>query len=293
MVRSVDVNGRYCRGSEAMVSFEDRGYQFADGVYEVCAVLNGRCVDLEPHLVRLDRSLAELRIPKPMSDAALKLRLKEVLRRNRVREGTVYIQVNRGVAPRDHAFPANTKPSVIITAKRFDFSTRLRQAERGIPVITVPETRWARPDIKSVSLLPNCMAKQAAKEAGAMEAWFVRPDGTVTEGSSTNAWIVTQGGVIVTHPEGTAILGGVMRGTLLRLAREHQMQVEERPFTIDEARQAAEAFITSTTMACMPVVNLDGTPVGTGQPGPVARRLVALMWEEISRQTGYPLPRAA
>lgn len=287
MARCVDVYGQFQPGLTARVSVEDRGFLFADGVYEVFALFNGQPFDLAPHLRRLDRSLGALGIDRPMSEGALKARLAEVVRRNRVREGTLYLQITRGVAPRDHAFPAAARPSVVAWAKRFDFTQRLAQARTGVTVVSTPDLRWGRPDIKSVALLPNVLAKQQAREAGAFEAWLVRADGVVSEGSSTNAWIVDAGGTIVTHPEGREILSGVMRGTLLRLARAHQMRVEERPFTLAEARSAREAFTTSTTAPCIPVVSIDGAPVGDGRPGPVTGQLVALLWEEIARQTGY------
>jgi D-alanine transaminase len=281
------VNGRMVPLGSAGVSIEDRGFQFADGVYEVCAVLNGTLLDWQPHLQRLARSLSELEIRPPMTPAAFGLVAQRVLRENRIRDGLLYVQVTRGAARRDHPFPAFTTPTLVMTARPFDFRQRVRQQSTGISVVTRPEIRWARRDIKSVALLPNVLAKQAAKRAGAFEAWFVAADGRVSEGGSTNAWIVTGDGSIVTHPADNDILAGVMRGTLIRLAHERQLKVEERVFTMAEARHAVEAFITSTTAPCLPVVAIDGRSVGEGRPGPVTTRLADMLWQEIARQTGW------
>jgi D-alanine transaminase len=268
------VNGRYVPHREAAVHVEDRGFQFADGVYEVFAVAHGALVDEDLHLARLARSLSELRIAKPHSDAVLRHLFREVLRRNRVRDGILYLQITRGAAPRDHAFPKAAKPSVILTAR----SARLAPsavATRGVDVITIPDIRWRRCDIKSVSLLPNVLGKQQAKEAGAYEAWMVTDAGEVTEGTSTNAWIVTRTGALVTRKADAAILNGVTRLTILRIAREQGLDIEERPFTRAEARDAAEAFLSSTTSFVMPVVRIDGKPVGDGKPGPFTQKLLA------------------
>lgn len=274
MSRIAYVNGRYLPHRDASVHVEDRGYQFADGVYEVCEVLGGRLVDERRHLDRLDRSLRELSIAAPMSRAALATVLKEVVRRNGVRDGMVYLQVTRGVARRDHAFPApDTVPSVVVTARRTDREAQEALARKGVAVITVPENRWPRVDIKSVSLLPNVLAKQMAKEAGAREAWFVDADGYVTEGASTNAWIVTAERTIVTRPADHGILRGITRTVAFEVAADLGYTVEERAFTVAEAHAAEEAFISAATTVIMPVVAIDGTPVGAGVPGPVAMAL--------------------
>ncbi len=275
MSRVSYVNGRYVPHRAAMVHIEDRGYQFADGVYEVFAVLGGRLVEEEGHLARLDRSLSELMIAAPASRATLRAIIAEVVRRNRVVDGMVYLQVTRGVAPREHAFPAAARSSLVITARNLrPVPPALRQ--RGIGVITLPEIRWQRRDIKSVALLPNVLGKERAKRAGAYEAWFVEADGTVTEGSSTNAWIVAgPDGKLLTHPPASAILNGITRRSVLDLARDRGMPVEERRFTLAEALAAREAFITSTTAYVLPVVRIDGAPVGDGVPGPLSRALVA------------------
>ncbi len=268
------VNGRYIPHAEAMVHVEDRGYQFSDGVYEVCEVSRGCLIDMTRHLNRLDRSLRELRIAWPMHRSALEIVLREVVRLNGVRDGLVYLQVTRGVARRDHVFPASTtRPAMVVTAKRIDPETVARRAASGVKVITVPENRWERVDIKSVGLLPNVLAKQQAKEAGAQEAWFVDPEGNVTEGGSTNAWIVDEAGKLITRPADFGILRGITRTTVLDVAAKLGLTVEERPFSVEEAKRAREAFITSATSIAMPVVAIDGQPVANGHPGSTALSL--------------------
>lgn len=274
MSRVAYVNGRYVPHARASVHVEDRGFQFADGVYEVWAVFDGRLADMDGHFARLSRSLGELGVAEPMSRPALERVLAEVVRRNRVRDGLVYLQVTRGSAHRDHAFPSPAvAPSVVATAKRVDMAAAQARAERGVAVVTTPETRWARCDIKTVGLLPNVLAKQAARAAGAYEAWFVDREGFVTEGASTNAWIVTHDGRLVTRDTGANILRGVTRAAVAELAAELQLRVEERPFTPAEAAAASEAFITAATAFVTPVTSVDGAPVGEGRPGPVALRL--------------------
>jgi D-alanine transaminase len=276
MSRVAFVNGRYVPHAQACVHIEDRGYQFADGIYEVCEVFSGMLVDETRHLDRLDRSLAELRIAAPMARAALKVVLREVVRRNHVRDGLVYVQVTRGVARRDHAFPAVApKPSLVVTAKSIDREAGNRLAAQGIEVITLPDNRWERVDIKTIGLLPNCLARQAAKEQGAREAWFVDGDGLVTEGAATNAWILTQEGVLVTRPASRGILRGVTRSTLMECAARMGVAVEERGFSVAEALAAREAFISAATTLVMPVIRIDGSRVGDGRPGPVALALRA------------------
>jgi D-alanine transaminase len=268
------VNGRYVPHRDAQVHVEDRGYQFADGVYEVCEVAGGKLIDERRHMDRLERSLKELRIAMPMTRTALGMVLHETVARNRVRDGIVYLQITRGVARRDHAFPpAGTAPAIVVTAKNYDLEKNELAAADGIAVISVPENRWDRVDIKSVGLLPNVLAKQAAREAGAKEAWFVDPKGFVTEGSSTNAWIVTRDGAVVTRPADHGILRGITRTVVLEVIAAHGLKLEERPFTMDEAHAAREAFITSATQFVTPVVQIDGKPVGNGAPGLIATAL--------------------
>jgi len=274
MARIAYVNGRYCDLREAAVNIEDRGYQFADGVYEVCEIRGGLLVDWPRHLARLKRSLGEIRIAMPMAEAALTAVMHEVVRRNRVRYGLIYLQITRGVAHRDHAFPSPAvPPSLTITAKSLNFAKNQAMAAKGIAVVTLPENRWPRVDIKSVSLLPNVLAKQQAKEQGASEAWFVGSDGCVTEGSSSNAWIVTRSGTVVTRSADSGILPGIARAVLMEVLAALQIRFEERPFTPEEAYEAAEAFVTTSTQIVMPVVKIDGKPVGTGAPGPIALNL--------------------
>ena len=274
MFRIAYVNGRYRPYREAAVHIEDRGYQFADGVYEVCEIRDGRLIDERRHMERLQRSLAALQMATPMSAAALAAVLRETIARNRVRNGLVYLQVTRGVARRDHAFPtAQTPPSVVVTARRLDRGRYEREAAAGVAVISVPENRWVRVDIKSIALLPNVLAKQAAREQGAREAWFVDRDGRVTEGSSSNAWIVTASGHLVTRPADHAILRGVARAVVIDVAKAHGLEVEERTFTIAEAYAACEAFMTAASQIVLPVVRIDGQLIGGGTPGPIASAL--------------------
>lgn len=274
MSRIAYVNGRYVPHAEARVHIEDRGYQFADGVYEVCQIERGQIVDMTRHIDRLERSLRELRIAAPMARVALETVIAEVVRRNGVRSGLVYLQVTRGVSPRDHFFPPDhVKPSLVITAKRIRPEAMAQKGETGIKVITVPENRWERVDIKTVGLLPNVLARQQAREAGAQEAWFVDPDGTVKEGAATNAWIVTPEGSLVTRPAAHGILRGVTRTTLFEVAAKLSLTIEERGFTVDEAKAARESFITAATMVVMPVIEIDGRPVANGHPGSVALSL--------------------
>ncbi len=277
MSRVAYVNGRYVPLAQACVHVEDRGFQFADGVYEVWAVFGGRLADARGHFERLDRSLGELSIAPPMSRAALTVVLRETVRRNRVEEGIVYLQITRGAARRDHAFPGPGVPAtVVVTARALDFEAAGARAEAGVWVITRPDNRWGRCDIKTVGLLPNVLAKQAAREAGAYEAWLVDDDGLVTEGSSTNAWIVDRDGVLRTRSADANILRGVTRGSLMGIARAEGIAVSEAPFTVADALQAREAFLTAASSLVVPIVAIDGAPVGSGRPGPVATRLRSL-----------------
>jgi D-alanine transaminase len=274
MWRMAYVNGRYLRHAEARVHVEDRGYQFADGVYEVCEVRGGRLIDERRHLLRLQRSLNELRISAPMSPAALGVVLRETVRRNHVRNGIIYLQVTRGAAARDFAFPpVSTRPSIVVTARSLDSAASENSAAAGIAVITLPDNRWERVDIKSVSLLPNVLAKQAARERGAREAWFVAQDGKVTEGASSNAWIVTREGKVVTAPAERGILRGITRTVLLEVLQSLDLAFDERPFAVEEAYAAREAFVTAASQIVMPVVKLDNRPIGDGVPGPLALAL--------------------
>ena len=274
MSRIAYVNGRYLPLRDASVNVEDRGYQFSDGVYEVCEVRGGKLIDERRHMERLRHSLGELRIAMPMEPQALSVVFHEVVRRNRIRWGIVYLQITRGVSRRDHAFPpAGTRPSVVVTARNMDFTAAEKLAGDGIAVITVSENRWERVDIKSVSLLPNVLAKQAAREQGAKEAWFVDKSGHVTEGSSSNAWIVTRDGKVITRQVDHGILKGITRTVVLEVMAQQGLKLEERAFTLEEAHAAREAFVTSASQIVMPVVRIDGRPVGNGAPGLIASAL--------------------
>jgi D-alanine transaminase len=271
MSRVVFLNGEFVPYEDAKVSVMDRGFLFADGIYEVSAVIEGRLVDNEAHLARLDRSLGEIRIANPYSTAEWIGLEEELIRRNDLREGLVYMEVTRGVAERDFAFPASATPTVVMFTQPKSI-VHSPQAEKGIAVITVPDIRWRRRDIKSVALLAQVLAKQEAAEAGVGEAWMVE-DGFVTEGSSSTAFVVLGDDRLVTRPLSHAILPGITRLAVMRLAAEEKLTVEERLFSVEEALGAREAFITSASSIVMPVVAIDGRPVGTGSPGPLARRL--------------------
>ena len=271
MSRIVYVNGQFVPETEAHVSVFDRGFLFADGVYEVSSVLDRGLVDNAAHLARLERSLGELGMDSPASPEEIVRAQKELIARNDLDEGIVYLQITRGPADRDFAWPAEPKPTLVMfTQSKSLVDNPL--AAKGIEVITVPELRWRRRDVKTVGLLAASMAKQAALDAGAEDAWMVE-DGFVTEGSSNNACIVTRGGGVVTRHLGNEILHGITRAAVLRLSREHQIAVEERPFTVEEAQSAAEAFITSASAFVIPVIAIDGETIGDGRPGPVTSRL--------------------
>jgi D-alanine transaminase len=271
MSRVAYVNGRYVPHGQAVVHIEDRGFQLADGVYEVWAVMDGKLADAEGHFARLQRSLAELDIAEPMSRAALTFVLRETIRRNHVRNGLVYLQVTRGTSRRDHAFPdPEVPPTLVVTAKSLNRDNAEAKAAKGVGVVTTPENRWGRCDIKTVGLLPNVLARQAAKEAGGYEAWFVDEDGLVTEGAASNAWIIDQEGTLRTRALTANILRGVTRHSLLSVIAESNLKFEERPFTVAEAKRAREAFITGAGALVLPVVSIDGEPVGDGKAGKTA-----------------------
>jgi D-alanine transaminase len=274
MGRIAYVDGRYLPHQQAAVRVEDRGFQFADGVYEVIAVRRGRPVDEDDHLDRLDRSLRELRMPWPMSRRALRLVMRETIRRNHLGAfGALYLQVTRGAAPRSHAFPATAKQTVVMTARPLSLPTA-ESLGCGIGVVTVADIRWKRCDVKSVSLLATVLGKQVAVEAGCYEAWMVDEQGLITEGTASNAWIVTAGGELVTRRADTAILNGITRMATIGIARAAGLRFVERPFSVAEAKGAAEAFITSTTSMIRPVIRIDGVAVGSGRPGGTTVRLV-------------------
>jgi len=273
MSRIAYVNGQYVLHGSASVHIEDRGYQFADGVYEVAAVHDGQLVDEAGHLDRLEYSLSELEIDWPVSPAALKVIMRQVVRRNGVRDGIVYVQVTRGVAPRNHAYPADVPSALVVTSRRQKPLDRA-VAEQGVSVITIPDIRWKRLDIKSVSLLPNVIGKQKAALAGAYEAWMYDNEDRVNEGTSSNAWIITADGELVTRHADHAILNGITRRAVLKIAEEHGLRLSERAFTREEARNAREAFVTSTTSFVRPVVRIDDTVIGNGHAGELSMQLL-------------------
>lgn len=277
MARTVYVNGEYLPEDQGKISIFDRGFLFADGVYEVTAVLNGRLVDYDPHMERLERSLGELRIGWPCSKDQLKAMHLEMVRRNALKEGIIYMQVTRGAADRDFKFPKDAKPTLVAFTQEMKLADN-PNAVVGVKVVTIPDIRWQRRDIKSVMLLAPVLGKQEAYEKGAHEGWMVE-DGHVTEGTSSNAYIVKDGKVI-TRPLSNSILAGCTRRSLFRLAREHGVEIVERRFTPQEAYAADEAFLTSASQFVMPIVEIDGRRIGGGQPGPVTRKLRELFLAE-------------
>jgi D-alanine transaminase len=285
MSRIAYVNGRYVPHKDARVHIDDRGYQFGDGIYEVCAVRGGAMVDSVPHLDRLERSLGEMAMAMPMSRAALESVMRETIRRNLVREGIVYLQMTRGVAPRDHAFPKNPKTQIVVTARNAK-PHAAAMLEDGVKAVVQPDIRWGRCDIKTISLLPNCMAKQAARVAGAYEAILVDDSGVVTEGSSSNAWIVTPDGTLVTRPPSNDILNGITRLEILKIARALGLAFEERAFTIEEMRRAREAFVSSASSYAMPITQLDDAPIANGKPGTLSLKLREAYIAHMDAQAG-------
>ena len=284
MSRVAYVNGTYQPHGQAVIHVEDRGFQFADGVYEVWSVFDGRLADFDGHMTRLHRSLNELRIDVPMSVEALTQVLKETVRRNRVRNGIVYLQVTRGTARRDHPFPSpETVPSVIVTSRSASASKAEAQAAKGVAVVTHPDIRWGRCDIKTVGLLANVLAKQAARDRGAYEAWMVDEMGLVTEGSSTNAWIVDKHGKLRTRDTQANILKGITRTAIMDLVASEGLELDERPFSVDEAKEAREAFFTAAGAFVMPAVSIDGVRIGNGKPGPITTKLRTLYLDRAKR----------
>jgi D-alanine transaminase len=274
------VDGRYLPHGGASVHIEDRGLQFADSIYEVCAIIEGALMDEEGHLDRLERSLGAIEMRMPLARGALKIVMREMIRRNRLKDGLLYLQVTRGAHKRDHPFPKSHRSTLIMTARPVNMAAVEKRRAEGIAVVTLPDIRWGRCDIKVTGLLPNVMAKSQARKLGAFEAWLVDRDGFITEGSSTNAWIVTGEGVLVTRKLSNSILAGVTRlGVLAALAREGFNAIEERAFTAEEAYAAREAFMTSASGGVIPIVTIDGRTVGNGKPGAATQRVHALYSE--------------
>ena len=271
MSRIVYVNGEYLDEAEAKISVFDRGFLFADAVYEVSSVLARKLIDNKGHLQRLARSLGELNISAPASNEEITAIQTLLIEKNNLDQGLVYLQVTRGAADRDFTYPKDAKPSLVMFTQEKNL-LQSPAAEKGISVITTPDIRWQRRDIKTVALLAASMAKMEAKKAGADDAWLVE-NGFITEGSSSNAYIITQDGKMVTRHLGTEILAGITRQAALKLAKAENICIEERPFSVDEALHAAEAFITSATTFVTPVIAIDGKQIGDGRPGPVSRKL--------------------
>jgi D-alanine transaminase len=271
MSRIVYVNGEYLPEEQAKISVFDRGFLFADGVYEVSSVLQGQLIDNTGHLARLHRSLDELEMATPASDSEIETIQKTLIEKNQIDQGLVYLQVTRGAADRDFAYPKDTTPSLVMFTQKKNVLEN-PQAKTGMKVISVPDIRWQRRDIKTVGLLAPCMAKMQAKHAGADDAWMVE-DGFVTEGSSNNAYIIDENGTLITRHLGHEILAGITRKAVLQLAQEQSIKIEERAFSMQEANTAREAFITSATTFVMPVTSIDGQPVGDGKPGDITLRL--------------------
>lgn len=280
MAKVVYVNGTYRRYGDALVHAEDRGFQFGDAVYEVCEVRDSAIVDETRHMARLERSLTELSIPLPMTSRAWQRVMQETVRRNRVKNGIVYLQVSRGAGPRNFLFKGvETPPTVVCLSRPQSRSAQEAAAAKGIAIKSMPDTRWGRCDIKTVMLLPASLAKESAKTQGAQEAWFVGEDGNVREGGSSNAWIVTNDNELVTPKATNEILRGITRTTLIDLLERDGIKLVERGFSIEEAQSAREAFITSATNLIMPVVEIDGRPVGNGHPGSTSQRLRESFYE--------------
>ena len=284
MSRISYVNGAYVPHREAMVHIEDRGYQFADGIYEYIAFYNRILVDGDLHFRRMERSLHELQIAMPMSLASMKIVVRELIEQNGKDDGGLYIQITRGVAKRDHGFPKNIRPALVIAVCAAKLPTE-KQIKEGVNVITQPDIRWGRRDIKSISLLPNILAKQKAVEKQAREAWLVDGD-IISEGSASNSYIVSKTGELITHPANECILGGITRDVVLKLARGDGIKVNERAFTLAEVKHAAEAFITSTSANVLPVVTIDEAAIGNGKPGKITHRLNELYTAHIFKLTG-------
>jgi D-alanine transaminase len=273
MPRVAYVNGRYLRHAEAQVHVEDRGYQFSDGVYEVILIRNGKLIDEEQHLKRLQKSLSSLEIVLPMKQTPMRHIMKEVIKRNRFQNGIIYIQITRGVATRDHSFPKYSNPTIVMTARRMAVKN-YNEIESGVKVITIDDIRWKRCDIKSISLLPNVLGKQTARSQGAYEAWMVDAAGFVTEGTSTNAWIVSPDGKLITAKLGSNILSGITRKTFIKIIHKLNYKLEERQFSVEEAKNAREAFFTSSTSFLTPVTEIDGAVIGNGRAGSLSIELL-------------------
>ncbi len=280
MSRIAYVNGRYIRHNIAALHIEDRATQFSDGVYEVFAVHRGKLLDAEMHYERLERSLKELRMDVPISRRSLSLVIENLVFRNRVEEGICYLQISRGIAPRNHAFPVKNRQSIVLTTRRSDPSPG-QAGRNGVKVITLPDQRWGRRDIKSVSLLPNILAKEQAVKEGAFEAWLIKENGTITEGSHSNAWLINSLGQIITHPANQEILDGITRKRIIEIICREGMEIVESGFNVDELPAARETFLTSTSSFVVPVTQINEIMVSNGEPGPITMRIRDLYLQSI------------
>jgi len=282
MARIAYVDGQYVSLDTPAIYVEDRGYQFADGVYEVCALRDTKLIDQDAHLKRLDYSLHELGIAPPVSHAVLKHIIKEIIRRNRLANGLLYIQVTRGVAKRDHNYTNDMRPFLVVTGRPIAKGAREKAFAKGKSVVTLPDLRWKRCDIKSISLLPNVLARKQASDQGCDEAWLVDENGFVTEAASANAWIVDQDGVLRSRKEDHAILNGITRQVLFHVANKLGLPIELRPFTVEEALNAKECFSTASTLVLTPVLKINGQTINTGEPGPFSKAL-AEHYDDVSQ----------
>ncbi len=280
MSRIAFVNGEYLPFEKSKVHIEDRGYQFADGVYEVFAVMNGMLVDYDAHLSRLIRSLSEINIKIPLSKRSLFIHISNIIKQNYVSNGLVYLQITRGVASRDFKFPKNIKSSLVIIAKNISMNIYEDTFKKGITVSTTNDIRWKRVDIKSLNLLPPVLAKQAASELGSQESWMIDQDGFITEGSSSNAWIYIDN-LLITRPSTNSILSGITRGTLIRGLKKRKIKYKEKKFNLNDIKGASEAFITSATQHVMPVIKIDKIKIGKGIPGPKASEFKSAYMESL------------
>ena len=267
MSRVAFVNGEYVPMSNSKIHIEDRGYQFADGVYEVFAVINNKLVDYDDHIIRLQRSLSELNISKPLSIKSIFFHIANIIRENLITDGLIYLQITRGVASRDFKFPKNTKSSIVIIGKNISFDKYDRSFKKGIKVSTTKDIRWKRVDIKSLNLLAPVLAKQSAFDKGCEESWMIDDDDYITEGSSSNAWIFLNN-TLITRPISNSILNGITRSTLIKALKKRRIKYQERKFNISDIKKADEAFITSATQYVMPVIMIDSIKIGSGKPGP-------------------------
>tara|TARA_B100000029_G_scaffold516680_1_gene632676 strand:- start:15761 stop:16639 length:879 start_codon:yes stop_codon:yes gene_type:complete len=274
------LNNKFVEHSKAKISVEDRGFLFSDSIYELISVLNGELIDLKPHLNRLKSSLKKIKINYKVNQLKFQNVIKKLIKNNKIFNGYVYIQITRGVAERKHEFPLKYKPSVIIFTKNLNINNNIYK--KGIKIITIPDIRWLRRDIKTTSLLANVLSKQMAVEKNAFESWLI-DDGYITEGSASNAWIIKNSNTIITHPSNTKILKGVTRDTVIKILKKNNFKIKERAFNLIEAKNAKEAFLTSSTLSVLPVVKIDNYNISNGKPGDITKKIMFLYKNYISK----------